>query len=117
MAHVTITVHGRPYTVACDDGEEEHLTALAIGLDERVSELAKSVGPVGDARLFLMASLVLADEVSDRSDQINLLEAQLDKARAGDPWVQSRVAQAETSVAQVLEAATRRIEDMARRFG
>ncbi|MCW8835585.1 MAG: cell division protein ZapA [Rhodospirillales bacterium] len=65
MAHVSITVNARKYEIACDDGQEAHLRRLAEYVDKRVEELVAAVGQIGDTRLMLMASLLLADELSD----------------------------------------------------
>ncbi|MDP6175030.1 MAG: cell division protein ZapA [Rhodospirillales bacterium] len=65
MAQVTITINERKYDVACDDGQEAHVTRLARYIDKRVEELVVSVGQVGDARLMVMASLLIADELSE----------------------------------------------------
>ena len=65
MAQVTVTVNGRNYTIACDDGQEQHLMSLAGELDDHVQRLVSSVGQVGDAHLLVMAGLMLADELAD----------------------------------------------------
>jgi cell division protein ZapA len=62
MPLVNVLVNGRAYTIACDDGEEDHLRELGTFVDKRVQELTGSVGQVGDTRLLLMAGLVIADE-------------------------------------------------------
>ena len=80
MAIVTVTVNGHDYQVACDDGQEEHLTGLAEFVNKRVSKLTKTMGQVGEARLILMASLLIADEVSDYVDEVEALREELDLA-------------------------------------
>ena len=65
MAQVAVTINGRKYDIACDDGQEAHLTRLAQYVDRRVDELVAAVGQVGDARLLVMASLLVADELSE----------------------------------------------------
>jgi cell division protein ZapA len=118
MAQVNLLIHGRSYPVACDDGEEAHLQALAAGLDARIGELSRVVGPVGETRLFLMVSLLLADEMQVQGERLAALEAEVEAFRAGgSPEMRARVEQAETTVAMVLESATRRIEDLVRRVG
>jgi cell division protein ZapA len=67
MAQVEVSINGRGYLVACDDGQENHVARLGQYLDQKVSVLVKSVGQVGDARLLLMAGLLVADELSERS--------------------------------------------------
>ena len=58
-------VNGRAYTIACDEGEEDHLRGLAAHVDVKAREVLSSVGQVGDARLLLMAALLIADERHD----------------------------------------------------
>lgn len=65
MAQVSVTINGRIYQIACDDGQEANLTRLADYVDKRVGELVAAVGQVGDDRLLVMASLLVADELSD----------------------------------------------------
>jgi cell division protein ZapA len=65
MATVAVTINGRQYPVNCDDGNEDHVCRLADYVDGKVSELAESVGRVGDTQLLVMASLLVADELSD----------------------------------------------------
>ena len=84
MAQVTVTVNGRDYTIACDDGDEEHVTELASYLDERVGELTGTVGQVGEARLLLMVSLLIADELAEAYHELDDLKAGGAGAAAGD---------------------------------
>jgi len=65
MAQVTVTVNGRRYEVTCDDGQESHLFRLAEDVDQRVARLVASVGKVSDARLLLLTSLLLSDELHE----------------------------------------------------
>jgi cell division protein ZapA len=62
MPLVNVMVNGRAYTIACDEGEEEHLRQLAGLVDAKAREVLSSVGQVGDARLLLMAAILIADE-------------------------------------------------------
>src|ERR1700735_1797794 len=62
MPLVNVMVNGRAYTIACDDGEEDHLRDLAGIVDAKAREVLGSVGQVGDTRLVLMAALLMADE-------------------------------------------------------
>ena len=65
MPQVDIHINGRRYQIACDEGQEEHLSQLAEYVDKRVQELVGAVGQVGDARLLGMTSLLVADELSE----------------------------------------------------
>lgn len=63
MGQVRITLNGRGYDIACDDGQEEHVMRLANALSERVNQLVTANGQVGEARLLLMAGLLMADDL------------------------------------------------------
>ncbi|WP_439515627.1 cell division protein ZapA [Oceanibaculum nanhaiense] len=65
MASVEVSINGRFYRIACEDGQEQRLIRLAGSVDEKVSSLVEQVGQVGDTRLLVMASLLIADELDD----------------------------------------------------
>jgi cell division protein ZapA len=71
MAQVDVTINDRSYRIACDDGQDVHVAQLADYIDRRVQELVSSVGQVGDARLLVMASLLIADELSETLSALN----------------------------------------------
>ena len=106
MAQVTLSVNGRPYVVGCEDGQEAHLTELARLFDVQVQQVSKDVGQLGETRLFLMAALLLADELSDLRGRLAGLQA--DHAR-----LQSEAGTVEGRAVAALEAAARRIEKLA----
>lgn len=74
MSDVTVTINRRSYQIACDDGQEDHLRRLAGIVDARVGELVGAMGQIGDQRLVVMASLLLADEVADMRGELERLE-------------------------------------------
>lgn len=65
MSQISVTINGRAYPVACDEGEEARIEQLAQDLDHRVANFAKQVGQAGEARLLVLAALVLADELAE----------------------------------------------------
>ena len=75
MAQVNLQINGRDYLIACEDGEEKHLTFLADYINTQVEGLVDSVGQVGEARLLLMASLLVADELAEASQELDNLKA------------------------------------------
>ena len=75
MGEVAVTIGGRRYPVSCDDGQEEHVAKLAAYVDRRAQELGESVGRVSEARLLVMACLVVADELADAYDQLDRLQS------------------------------------------
>jgi cell division protein ZapA len=106
-------VNGRAYTIACDEGEEDHLKALASEVDSKVSELLGSVGQVGDQRLILMAALLLADELHVATAHLETAKQELAAAKAAQVEASDRMEHSESIAADVLENAVKRIEDIA----
>ena len=77
MATVTVNINGRNYRMACDDGQEEHLTRLAKDLDGRIAQLRRDFGEIGDMRLTVMAALILADELAEARQRMRRVEEEL----------------------------------------
>jgi cell division protein ZapA len=70
MAQVSLTVNGRPFVVTCDDGQEAHIRRLSQYVDAKVAEFVRSIGQVGEARLLLLAALVIADELAEATEAL-----------------------------------------------
>src|SRR5271166_1066774 len=105
MAHVAVTIDGRKYRLACNEGEEQRLESLASMIDGKIAELRGSFGEIGDQRLVVMAALTIAD---------NLIEAR-DQAAAARK--RSEIAEAEAAkVASSLETLGARLEALAARL-
>jgi len=113
MPLVNVMVNSRAYTIACDDGEEDHLKALAAEVDSKVSELLGSVGQVGDQRLILMAALLLADEKHVADSRLETLQRQFEEEKGAREELGGRAERSEGAAADVLENAVKRIEDIA----
>lgn len=77
MGQVSVTLNGRTYRLACEEGEEARLVELATHVKERVDQLTLEFGQVGDDRLLLMAALLIADELWDTR---KALEVQIEEA-------------------------------------
>ncbi|MGH6904766.1 MAG: cell division protein ZapA [Geminicoccaceae bacterium] len=104
MPTVEILVNGRRHEVSCGEGEEPRLRQLASYVDRRINDLARGQSQIGDARLLLMASLVVADELSDAFDEIKRLRTTLEGQGGSD---------AEHEAAAVLDQVAQRIEAIA----
>ncbi len=113
MAHVSVSVNGRAYTLACDDGEEDHLKQLAHYLDHHINELAGAIGPVGETRLILMAGLMVADELSGALDRLNKVEDELKDLKQSREDVLERMRVAENEASRALDSAATRLEAIA----
>src|SRR5689334_1175845 len=64
---VDLTIAGRTYQVACREGEEDNLRAAARLVDGKSREALAGLGTLSEARQFLFASLLLADQLVDTS--------------------------------------------------
>jgi len=78
MPEMTVTVGGREFRVACQEGEEAYLRAAADLLDREARALAGQAGRLNDARLMLMAGLMLADKTAALEEDLRSLRARLD---------------------------------------
>ncbi len=114
MAHVIVQVNGRPYTMQCPEGEEEHLRELAELLDNEVQHVKQSVGNVGDIRMLVMAGLMVADRLSEAIQKIQALEEQVSGLREARTAAQAETKAMEDQFRGRLDAASRRLEDLAR---
>ena len=116
MAQVVVTVNGRPYTMQCDDGQEEHLVELGQLLDDEVTNIKNAVGQVGDIRLLLMAGLVIADRLSDGLRRIEELQEQVSGLRESRADVAVPDSGLEEAVSERLIAAANRLEALAKDY-
>ena len=81
MPEETITIGGKQFEVACRDGEETFLHAAAGMLDTEAQALIAQIGRVPEARMLLMAGLMLADKTAAVEDRLRAAEAELDALR------------------------------------
>jgi cell division protein ZapA len=68
MAQVSVTIDGRKYRLACNEGEEARLESLAGEFDDKIGEMRKAFGEIGDQRLVIMAALTIADNLAEARD-------------------------------------------------
>jgi cell division protein ZapA len=70
MGQVVVKVNGRDFPLSCADGQEPRIRRLAQYVDAKVGEFTKTIGQVGEARLILLAAIVIADELSDANEAV-----------------------------------------------
>lgn len=111
MSKVTISLNGRAFTIGCEEGQQAYLRELAGHLDGHVRELSEKVGQIGDVRLLLMASLIVADEMREAQgrasalvEEMSDLKGRLSQAEARMRAERARAAEAVTRAAEHLEA-------------
>ena len=116
MPLVEVVVNGREYQVACDTGQEDRLRELAALFDKRVQALAAAVGQVGDARLLLMAGLMISDELSGATAKSAERERDVAALKAKLADSTEALERTESGISDVLEQAAVRIESIAARI-
>ena len=110
MSHINVTINGRQYRMACEEGQEVRLLKLAESLEARVTELRGKFGEIGDARLTVMAALTVCDELVDAGNRIRTMEQELTELRDFRNAAVERARMTQTAVVNALNAAAERIE-------
>jgi cell division protein ZapA len=116
MPQVSVTINGRQFRMACENGEEAHLTRLAEDLDQRISRLRARFGEIGDTRLTVMAALTLADELSETKEKAQRTEAEIAALRDASVVSADRADSTQAAIAAALNSAAERIETITRRL-
>ena len=110
MNHINVTINGRQYRMACEEGQEVQLLRLAESLESRIATLRGKFGEIGDARLIVMAALTVCDELLDAGQRIRGLEQELASLRNVRSVATERARATQAAVANALNSAADRIE-------
>jgi cell division protein ZapA len=110
MNHINVTINGRQYRMACEEGQEVQLLRLAESLESRIATLRGKFGEIGDARLIVMAALTVCDELLDAGQRIRGLEQELAALRNVRSAATERARATQAAVANALNSAADRIE-------
>jgi cell division protein ZapA len=117
MPEVSIEIGGRSFEVACQEGEEKYLQAAAALLDGEASVLAQQIGRMPEARMLLMAGLMLADKTAGLEERLEKAEQELqDLRKAGAGTTQLREVRVEVvppSVQAAMGYAAQKAEEIA----
>ena len=116
MAQVNANIAGRQFRLACEDGQEEHLQALAKDIDARIIELRRKFGEIGDTRLTVMAALTVADELVEAGRRIRRLEEEIAALQDARVVSSDRAKQASAAVVNAFNSAAERIEGITRKL-
>jgi cell division protein ZapA len=116
MSQVNVTINGRQFRMACEDGQEGHVTDLARDLDARIEGLRAKFGEIGDTRLTVMAALTVADELAEMGLRVKRLEQELAALQDARVNAADRSKTAQAAVAAALAAAAERIEKVTRKL-
>jgi cell division protein ZapA len=104
-----LTVNGRAFAVTCEDGQEARIRRLGQYIEAKVAEFVRGVGQVGEARLLLLAALVIADELADAEEAFRV-------EQNGSQAADARAASTAEAMASGIHAIAQRIEAIAARL-
>ena len=110
MGQISLTVNGRPFAVTCDDGQEARIRRLGQYVDSKVAEFVGSLGQVGEARLLLLAALVIADELADANEALRLEQSGAHASQAEATAAAGAAARGIQGIAQRVETIAARLE-------
>jgi len=116
MPQVNVTINGRQFRMACEDGQEEHLSRLARELDGRIETLRAKFGEIGDTRLTVMAALTIADELGEMELRLRRLEEELMVVQEAQVASTDRQQAAQAAATASLNAAAERIESVTKKL-
>jgi cell division protein ZapA len=117
VSQVNVTINGRQFRMACEDGQEGHLQQLAKDLDDRIVALRGQFGEIGDARLTVMAALMVADELAETGKKLKRLEADHAALQDVRDAAAERSQATQTAIVAAFTSAAERIEGMAKKLG
>jgi cell division protein ZapA len=113
MAQVTVTIDGKAYRMACDEGQEEHLMDLGQRFDRYVSHLKASFGEIGDQRLTVMAGIMILDELSELQKRIKGMESEVNTLRKTRDEALSKADKNDAALTGALSSLAERMETLA----
>jgi len=116
MASINANIAGRQFRLACEDGQEEHLQALARDLDERIEGLRKKFGEIGDTRLTVMAGLMVSDELAEAARKLRRMEEELTAHQDARVVAADRAKAASEAVVGAFNSAAERLEGITKKL-
>ena len=113
MAQVTVTIDGKAYRMACEEGQEQHLEQLAARFDRYVGHLKGQFGEIGDLRLTVMASIMIMDELMENERKVAALEAEVQSLRQTHDLSASKNARSDEELAGAIGEISAQMEMLA----
>lgn len=117
MPQVAVTINGKTYRMACDEGQEQHLLSLAKRFDSCVVHLKDSFGEIGDQRLTVMAGVMITDELVELQKKMRGVEAELASLRRVRDEALDSISARENELVTSLNSASEKIEKISTRLG
>ena len=116
LSQVTVTIAGKTYRMACDDGQEAHLSSLGDQLSETIELLRHQFGEIGDQRLTVMSAITVLDQLSETERRLKGLEAEVRSLRESRDALLERQGEVERRLAEKVADAAARIDAAAEKM-
>jgi cell division protein ZapA len=116
MGQVTVNVNGRSYRMACQDGAEHRVDELANMVDSMVQDIKGGFAHVQDDRLFLMAALMMADQLQDVREELHKTLVQICNLRSFQAADSASSYIPTRDVARIVDASSARLQQLEARF-
>ncbi|MBA3448181.1 MAG: cell division protein ZapA [Pseudaminobacter sp.] len=116
MAQVTVTIDGKAYRMACDEGQEDHLIDLAQRFDRYVSHLKDSFGEIGDQRLTVMSGIMVMDELAELQKRVKGMESEIGTLRKTRDDALTKADKNDAALTGALSGLAQRMEDLGTRL-
>ena len=116
LSRVTVTINGRKFRMACEQGQEAHVRRLAGDLDQRIGRLRGEFGEIGNTQLTVMAALTISDELVEVRGRLSVLERELAALQEARVAAADHARVTQSAVSAALNAAAERIEGINRRL-
>ncbi len=113
MPEVNVEINGRKYRMACEEGQQGHLIALAERFNASVEGLKGAVGEIGDTRLTVMAGIAVLDELAEAERKIAALEAEVETLTAAGHQIADELEATEQAFAGKLDQAAKVLNSIA----
>lgn len=116
MGQVMVTVNGRSFRMACEDGAERRVAELAQLIETICDDIKGGFEKVQDERLFLMAALTLADQLTEVRDELHKTLVQIcnlrsiQAAESASSYIPTR------DVARIVDASSARLQQLEARL-
>lgn len=112
MAQVTVTIDGKAYRMACEEGQEDHLSELAERFDRYVGHLKSQFGEIGDLRITVMAGIMIMDELSELSRKVAALETEVVALKSNGEGAAESQQRTEQLMVSAVSELTARLESL-----
>jgi cell division protein ZapA len=113
MPEVNVEINGRKYRMACEEGQEAHLSNLAERFNQSIENLKGAFGEIGDNRLTVMAGIAVLDELEEAEKKIAALKADVENLTKAGEELSREAGELEAQYAKKLAETARKVEAVA----